>query len=749
VRIAGVWQAKDVGDPYWFRSLRLFFDDLLVPEETYFNYLVGVIKDDVSQAVWYQALDNTSFHASDVPAFIERLARVDIQVGKLLRGTFLEQSPHKLLQDYQKTTNLLTFSLLAFSVPVAALLLAFINLVSSVMVDRQRNEIAVMRSRGATLFQILGISALEGLLLVGSAWLIGIPVSKGIIYLMGKTRSFMDFSLPPSLRLDITSLAMLIAGGAGLLILASRLLPVIGAARQTIITYKQESARTLRAPWWQRIFLDLMLFIPAAYGTYLLRKQGSLVLAGSTYNDPFQNPLLLLIPALGIFSITLFILRLLPHIMTGVAWLAEQLNALSLLLAVRHLARAPGFYSVPLMLLVLTLSLSAFTATLAQTVDTHYHDQQYYYTGSDVFLIEYGQCLKYNQVGQCDVNAATDESPTWNFLPVSVHLKAPGVQAAARVGSWTARANAGGGTQTGRFIGIDRIDFPKVAFWRKDFATDSLGALMNDLAFSPDGVLVPRDYMAQQVLNVGDILTLNVDIGDKSYPMDVTIVGSFDLFPTWYPDKGPLFVGNLDYFFMQTQGQHLYNVWLKTDNEVNCPPLVETLQNPADLGLDVKSCISARQKIIQEQKRPEHQGLFGLLSIGFASAAVFTVLGFLLYALFSFQRRFIEMGVLRAIGISYRQMTSFLAWELGLLIGIGAAAGTALGLFVSRLFIPYLQLGANAAAQVPPFVVQIAWGRIFQIYALFGLLFVVALFGLARLLARMKVFQAIKLGETA
>jgi putative ABC transport system permease protein len=76
------------------------------------------------------------------------------------------------------------------------------------------------------------------------------------------------------------------------------------------------------------------------------------------------------------------------------------------------------------------------------------------------------------------------------------------------------------------------------------------------------------------------------------------------------------------------------------------------------------------------------------------------------------------------------------------------AAGTGLGLLVSRLFIPYLQLGANAAAQVPPFVVEIAWVRILQIYALFGLVFVTALFGLTRLLSRMKIFQTIKLGET-
>ena len=58
-------------------------------------------------------------------------------------------------------------------------------------------------------------------------------------------------------------------------------------------------------------------------------------------------------------------------------------------------------------------------------------------------------------------------------------------------------------------------------------------------------------------------------------------------------------------------------------------------------------------------------------------------------------------------------------------------------------------MGSGPAAFVPPFLVEIAWPAIFRIYALFGLLFVIALGALAALLMRMKIFQAIKLGETA
>ena len=82
------------------------------------------------------------------------------------------------------------------------------------------------------------------------------------------------------------------------------------------------------------------------------------------------------------------------------------------------------------------------------------------------------------------------------------------------------------------------------------------------------------------------------------------------------------------------------------------------------------------------------------------------------------------------------------------LIFLGLATGTALGILVSQIFIPYLQVGDSITDLIPPFIVEIAWPAIMRIYVLFGALFAVALSALAVLLLRMKIFQAIKLGET-
>ncbi|MCD6289428.1 MAG: FtsX-like permease family protein [Anaerolineae bacterium] len=766
VRIAGVWEPRDPKDEYWFYNPAAMKDLLLVPESTFVGRLSPYLDDEVYLALWYLVMDGSNVHSSDVGRLLVNITAVRQKVSSLLPDTSLDISPVDELERYRRSAALLTILLYAFSVPIIGLILAFVGLVVGLAVGRQRGEIAMLRSRGATMMQVVGIAALEASLLGALALVAGSPVGEVIAHIIGRARSFLNFTAQSNLRVGVTAASLRFGVIAIGLALVAQIVPTIGAARHTIVTYKQERARQLRPPWWQRAWLDILLLIPAAYGAYLLRQQGSIALptGGVVGNDPFQNPLLFLVPALGIFALTLLFLRFLPAVMAGIGWIASHTGSVGVLLASRQLSRTPGFYTAPLILLILTLSLSAFTASLAQTLDNHLYDQMYYKVGADMNLAELGESSETSggggfgaigggpsgeesnaNTGGTGSSTTEEEGPRWFFLPVTEHLKVPGIEAATRVGRYKASTELSGKTQTGVFIGVDRVDFPKVAFWRWDFAPATLGALMNALAVAPDGVLVPRDLMIEHALNVGDTIRVTVDTYGQRRAIDMKIVGYFDMFPTWYPDDGPLFVGNLDYLFEQVGGQFPYDVWVKTAPNVDYEKIVAGVR---DLNLRVLDWDAALLDVAKEQERPERQGLFGLLSVGFGAAALLTVLGFLLYALFSFRRRFIELGILRAIGLSSAQMTVFLAWELAFLILTGLVAGTLLGAWMSELFIPYLQVGTGPSARIPPFLVEIAWPAILRIYALFGLLFLVALGVLAVLLLRMKIFQAIKLGET-
>ncbi|MCI0552583.1 MAG: ABC transporter permease, partial [Anaerolineae bacterium] len=623
-------------------------------------------------------------------------------------------------------------------------------------VGQQRGEMAILRSRGASAFQVVGISLLQGILLAIVALTGGVGLGYWITHSIGKARSFLDFGAVGGLRVDMTPQVI----GYGLLgiaiiLIIQILLPTLSAAENTIVTYKQERARSFRNPWWQKYWLDILLLLPAGYGLWQLTQQSKQALSGSeTIPDPLQNPLLLLVPALGIFSVALFTLRLVPRLMEFVSWALHTSKSVGLLMAARYLARTPAFYSAPLVLLVLTLGLSAFTASLARTLDSQLNKQMRYQVGADINLYELGTTFNEDS-----------PNPVYTFAPVEDHLSIPAVKSATRVGRYKFSAIGQSGSIPGIFLGIDRLTFPSAAYWQRDFAPEQLGVLMNQLAADPNGILVSNSLLEKQKLEIGDTVRLAITTGvaGESIPLEAHIVGSFDLFPTWYPENGTMIVGNLEELFLKAGAEYPHEVWLGTTRNAD-PEMIAyavrgfsiLLDQQADqsklvqngLNTIVREWSSAELNIRAEQRRPERQGLFGLLSVGFVASALLTVLGFLLYALFSFRRRFIEMGMLRAIGLSIQQMTSLLAAELAFLVLLGIGVGTALGVFASRLFVPFLQIGASTQSQYPPFQIEIAWLSIVEIYVLFIILFLAALSALSALLVRMKIFQAIKLGET-
>jgi len=757
IRIAGIWQPANPEDTYWFYRSDVFRERLLIPEASFRQRIEPVLEGGVYHGAWYLLLDGSGVHSEHVSSLLGRISFVKTKSALLLPNTRLDYSPAGALTKYYYAARLLTLLLSVFAIPLLGLILYFVVQVAGMTVRREQTEIAVLRSRGTSRWQVLGMYLLEGLVLGGIALGLGILLGQAIALIMGQIRSFLTLVNRPMLPVRLSSSNLRFAFGAVVVTLLATLLPVLSAAAHTIVTHKQEQARSLRRPFWQRYFLDIFLLIPPLYGYYLLRQQGtiSLNLGGGVTSDPFQNPLLFLVPTLFIFALSLLLIRLFPLLMSALAWVSGRLPGTPSVLALRHLARSSRDYVGPLLLLILTLGLAAFTSSMALTLDRALVDRVYYETGGDVQLREMGESTNVSDFSmgmgseQSETPASVKEEeeagPKWLFLPVSQHLEAEGVLAAARVGEYWARSTLSR-REEGTFVGVDRVDFARVAFFRSDFASRSMGGLMNLLALSPRALLVERGFLARNSLSIGDPLRLDISMGGTRETVEFAIAGALDLFPTQYPDDEPFFVGNLDYAFQQLGDEYPYDVWLATDSR---RPAEEIMADLQDIGFLVSGWEDAREIILEEQTQPSRQGLFGILSVGFLSSAGLTVLGFLLYAIFSFRRRFIELGVLRAIGLSVGQMAAFLAGEQLVLIITGAAAGTGLGVWASRLFIPYLQVRGGPHPQTPPFIVQIAWGDIFQIYVVLGGMLLVGVAVMLILLARMRVFEAVKLGEVA
>ncbi len=767
VRIAGIWRPADADAGYWFQPPSTYSDVFLVPEESFVRLVDVPDARFVTLTSWYTAIDGSSVRSSDVERLRERIATATADIQQRLPGAALVRSPMDALERHRDQVRVLTVTLALFAVPLLVVIAYFVVQVTEMTVARQQQEVAVLRSRGSSRWQVLGLALGEVVVLGAAAWAAGLPLGWLLAQLIAWTVSFLRFApldTPPPTLLTASPWHALVTV---LLALPAVLVPALGAAGRTIISYKSERARATRPPLWQRLYLDILLLIPAVYGYQQLRLSGMIGVPGVTVgaDDPFRNPLLLLAPALMVFAGALIGMRFLPLLLRLLAWVAGQLPGVALVTALRFLSRTPGTYGGPVLLVALTLALATFTSSMALTLDRHSEERAYYRGAADVRFAYPGAAItSANIAGDREIapvetsldlsggtlsttgEADTTPSTAYMFVPVEEYLTIPGVTGATRVAPGKVDIIVGNNPAvSGIFYGVDRTTLASVLAdaWRPDYADESLGALMNRLADYPDAALVSETFARDRGLRIGDRFTLAMNDRGQTQNITFTVVGTLRYFPTLYDQGPPFVIGNLDYSFDLQGGLYPYEVWLSLAPDASLQTVAA-----AGIGYGLRTLRSTPRTLLDlDLRRPERQGLFGLLSVGFLATTLVTVIGFVAYTLLSFQRRLVELGVLRAIGLSTRQLSMLLVFEQTLVVGFGAALGTAVGILTSRLFIPFLQVRTGVYPETPPFVVQIDWERIALVYGISGGLLVATIIAIVLLLRRMRIFEAVKLGE--
>jgi len=462
-----------------------------------------------------------------------------------------------------------------------------------------------------------------------------------------------------------------------------------------------------------------------------------------------QDPLLFLVPALFALLFSLLLVRLFPLVMRAGDALCSQRGSSTFYLAFCQLARQSDQYTHPLLVIITALSLGAFMASMAESMDRWLIDRVYYAIGSDVLL---------KQMPAVTNPLDPPPPPTegaW-LLPAQSYEEIPGILHAARVAlyaavigvdtpaeNWSSRR---AGSRPATFIGVDRLDLPSVLFDRADLNGGSLGEMMNRLAQQEDGVIVSEQTLADGSYEIGDKIRVRVYVGEIIFDADYTIAGTFRYFPTVYEarDGKRAVIGNLDHLYDQVGATFLHDVWLKIDPASDPVAMRVALK---DMGVWVSIWLDARDEIAREMARAERVGIFGVLTIGFLGAAALSAIGFLVYSYASLQERLFRFTVLRAVGLSPRQLISQLGIESLVLMVYGVAGGAGIGALASRLFIPFFQATDAQVLNPPRLLPLVAQGGIARISAAFAVVLLLAQMAVVLAAVRKGVFVALRMGD--
>ena len=694
VRVAGLWHAKDPQDEFWFGDPDgQLKGSLLVRRKDFMNFVQPMVPSGSREASWYVILDESQIVPKDSASYLAGFQQAQERIAAFLPGVELNTPPLTPLQDFVQRSEVLTVILLGYNLPALAILLYFLLLISSIMTQWQSKETALLTSRGMSIAGILRLTFWEQFLLFLVGYPLGIALGLFIARVMGYTASFLTFTnrepLPVSMQgfsFPLTMLALSVS-------MFSRLWPILRASRQNVVTEEHEWARPSQEPFWYRYYLDLLLIVPTYYTWLQLRARGSLAgVFTSGPEDLYQDPLLIVVPALFIITAALVTMRLFSVSMRLLDGLANRTRWLSVHLALRQLGRQSHEYVSPLLLVIISLSLGIYTLSMAASLDQWLVDRMYYRAGADM---TFTPLLPTGEVGVSDGNWI---APPQEFSGVD------GVLQATRVGNYPSRITTAPGEDIlARFMAVDRVDFPQVAWWRPDLAPESLGGLMNRLAMTPDGILVSQGFLTDNSLEIGDQISIQVDATEifKARAL-FTVVGVFDYFPTVYEEERITVVGNLDQLSFLFGFVPIHDIWLKIDATASEAEIRKTL--PGAVGLLPSHGRDARLLIAEERGQMERVGIFGTLTIGFLASAAMAILGLLIYSYASLRDRMYRLSVLHAVGLLHREIVTQVVMEYTFLATFGALAGGLIGLVASQFFVPYFRVTGEKGIPLPPLI---------------------------------------------
>jgi len=759
----GVFEKKRDDDPY-FRDTDLseLSGSFVISDKLAKQHLLQESRIPVASVGWFFVLDYSKLELRFVDDFIQTTNKIrNVMLNNVTMYQTVSETPAlDTIAKYMDRAKQLRTLMWSLNVPVFIMLGFYMFMVSNLIADRQKNEIAVLRSRGAARWQVITSYAVEGIILCGIAFGVGPLLGVVLTDLLGASNGFLEFVQRVRLPVRITEEAYRYGAIASAVCFVIMLIPIIMATRVSIVGHKQQLARLLKSPLWHKMFLDVIALALAIYGLYTFRKRlADLQSLGLNAGDLNIDPLQFVIPALFIMGAGLLLLRLYPWVLRLVYWTFKKWWPPSVYATLIQVGRSSTQYQFLMIFLIMTIATGVFSASAARTINNNTEDRIRYGNGAEIVLTAQwvNDAPPPPAPGQPQPETPVTEAPVHYLEPAFEPFKTiKGVEHAAKVFKKEAAFNVNEGSGSATLIGIDTDEFGETAWFRDSLLDYPINDYLNLLAGDSQAVLISKTLAEQNKVKPGDTIW----VGWSDVPQQpFKVYGIIDYFPTFNPNPA---IGSVDVSEDSASGRapmlivgHLpriqvqlalepYDVWIKLKPEVSTAEFYEGL---TESKLPITSIVNTREELVDAKNDPFLMALNGILTLGFVLSILVSFIGFLLYWVLSLRGRTLQNGILRAIGLSLKQLIGMLAVEQLLTSGVAVLIGIGVGNLASLLYVPNFQIAFNPSSLVPPFKVMFDSSDLMRIYLLVGFMLIFGLGILAYMLSRLRIHQAIKLGE--
>ena len=774
VRVVGVFEIAEGSDAFWHVAAANPLQYLLVQPELLYNRFITQFRHHIHayrlSVVFSKVLDFTAMHVSNVPHYHNVIYNVTQEFDERGRAWNFSVSFERTMDQFHVRTERLSITLWVLQLPLLVMMALYIYMVSRQILTQDKNDISILHSRGASRRQIIGIYIMQGLFVGAVSFPVGMWLGVSMCHVIGGSSGFLELVQREALEVVVTNEALLFGLGAAVFSLITMLLPVIGFSKVSIIDTKRQNYKT-KKPMWQRYFLDVVCFVAAVYGLYnfhLQQEQMAYVVA----DTQFVDPLLFINSSLFIAGAGLLCLRIFPYLVKLVFVIGRRFFSPSVYASMVKVIRSAGEEQFIMLFLVFTVAVGIFSAQTARTINMNNDHRIQYIGGADIM---------FREVWQSNVPVAVDESMfqgTIPSLPAMVVYTEPDfsrflnfeevyhiTQVMRRDVSLRARGSTVNDLQ---LMGIDTVTFGETVWFRNDLLPIHMNYYLNVLASRGNGVLLSDNFRTRMGYSIGDVVTITEparfgrvtlqetarQIG-RAQSNDFVVVGFVEHWPGFAPvERNVLPTGEVQmtetHFAVVNLGQinamwgmRPYQIWMQTNGA--------TSQFLHDFILDNRIQIAEFNDTISDisaiRSDPVVQGTNGVLTLNFVMTLIVCFTGFLIYWILSIRSRVLQFGIFRAMGMSMRSIISLLVNEQIFITLTALVIGAIVGEVAARLFVPIIQLSYSAADQVIPLIVVMEAQDYASLFGMLGFMLVLCLVILAAYVSRIKVSQALKLGE--
>lgn len=739
VRIVGMFRPLNESSPFWMETSSSMHRDLFVPMETYGTYFLG------EEQEYAFGCKKRIYHLWDYSAIAPEQVRDIMQASRELveaekNGSLIQDNDYEgIIHSYSAKAKKVEASLLILQVPVLALLLAFIYMISSQMLTMEQNEISVMKSRGAKRGQIVWMYLIQNLILGLISLAAGLPLGGVFCSVLGTATDFMEFSGRRALSVKWSADVLWYAGAALLLMMVMTLIPVIGYSRVSIVNLKQSQTKKKNS-LWKKMYLDVICLAVSLYGYYSFSRSQQQVMEQVLTGETL-DPLLYLSSSLFLLGCGLLALRLQPLLLSLLFRAGRKRMAPASYVAFVEGTRGARKKEFIMLFMILTVALGIHNTTVARTIVANAEKNADYVTGADLALKEVWKNI-----------ARPGENPIYLEPDYGKYDTIPNMTFHTRVLITPIGTRREGDI---RLMGIVTEEFAKVARMPEGLLPYDFYDYLNVLASSSTAALVSENYMTKLDYKLGDNLTV---VDKQGNEIRVKIKGFFNYWPSYVPysyslnSDGSLeikdqylVVANMAMLEQKQgeQGKIPYEIWFQAqDGTDGLYPWLEEhpqvkLTGLVDLG-------EVREEIRNDTL---FQGTNGILTMSFIVVLLLCSVGYLLYFILSIRSRELMFGVLRAMGMRKGEISRILALEQIFCGLYSIAMGTLVGLIGSRMFVPMIQNAYAASDQVLPLELITSRSDLLQLFGVIAAVMLVCLLVISRIVAHMNISKALKLGE--